>query len=221
MSDMKIDDCWNTIGIWSHASPRCEKLDKLLHCYNCSVFSNAGKQLLNRDSDINYLGEWKKNLAKPQIEFDDTSDAAMVFRLGDEWFALSTNCIREITYCDKFHSLPHTRDPVLRGLVNVRGNLILCVSLGYLFGLHKAGLDPSDHKSISRYVVVDYGDYTYAFPVSEINNIIHFNLEQTDKPPATLESASQRFTRSVIKLDPLNIALLDEELLFHALERCV
>jgi len=221
MSELKINDCWNTIGIWSNASERCEKLEKLLHCHNCDVFSNAGKLLLNREHDQHYLGEWKKNLAKPQQSFDDTSHSAMVFRLGDEWFALATECIREITYCDKFHSLPHTRDPVLRGLVNVRGDLILCISLGYLFGLHKAGAEAAQHKSISRYVVVEQDAYTYAFPVSEINNIIHFNLDQAEKPPATVEAASQRFTKGVLKLEPINIALLDEALVFHALERCV
>ncbi|TNF36192.1 MAG: chemotaxis protein CheW, partial [Gammaproteobacteria bacterium] len=133
-----IHDCWNKIGIWGKEKPRCRELDELVHCNNCPVYAEAGRMLLGRPVDKNYLDEWLGNLSKPRDEASDQTHSALCFRLGDEWFALPSAIIREITHCSKHHSLPHRKNRVLRGLVNVRGELLLCFSLGALFQLQKS-----------------------------------------------------------------------------------
>ena len=43
-----IDDCWNRIGVWGTETPRCPKLEDVVHCRNCEVYSAAGRLVLER-----------------------------------------------------------------------------------------------------------------------------------------------------------------------------
>jgi chemotaxis signal transduction protein len=127
---------------------------------------------------------------------------------------------QEITYCDKHHSLPHRKSPVLRGLVNVRGELLLCFSLGYLFKLQKSEKPLASNKTVhERYIVISDEQEDYTFPVSEVNNILRYDPELLEKPPATINEAACSFVKGIIKHDRLNIGILDSDLVFTALHR--
>lgn len=220
MHDIIINDCWNKIGVWGKEQPRCPQLDTLIHCNNCPVYSNAGRALLNREAEQEYIDEWTGNLSTPRSENGKQLKSVLVFRLGDEWFALPSRVIKEITYCDKHHSLPHRKSPVLRGLVNVRGELLLCFSLGYLFKLQKSEKNPATHKTIhERYIVISDDQEDYTFPVSEVNNILRYDPDLLEKPPATINEASASFVRGIIKHNRLNIGILDSDLVLTALHR--
>src|SRR6185312_13730242 len=67
--------------------------------------------------------------------------SAVFFRLGAEWFALSTHVFQEVAEHRRIHSLPHRRDGHLLGLINIRGELQLCVSLGRLLQIEHAQSD--------------------------------------------------------------------------------
>lgn len=220
MQKITINDCWNTIGVWSHASPRCEKLDKLTHCRNCSVYSSAGRKLLDREHDKNYQQEWNSNLARPRENISNNNKSALIFRLGDEWFAIATHVIREVTYCNNHHSLPHRKNMVLRGIVNVHGELLLCVSLGYLFKIQKSEKEYSHEKTIhQRYIVISEDSEHYTFPVSEVRSMLKFNPDMLQKSPSTSSESAGSFIRGIIRHEDLHIGLIDTELLFHALRR--
>jgi len=131
MNEDTLSDCWNKIGGWGDQTPRCERQKDLTHCHNCNIYSQAGSKLLSRPAEEDYLNEWKKNISTPRKDKNIHLKAALVFRMGDEWFALASRFVKEITHCDKHHTLPHRKNHVLRGLVNVRGEVLLNVSLGY------------------------------------------------------------------------------------------
>jgi len=220
MQDIKIKDCWNIIGIWGNEIPRCPELDKLIHCHNCPVYSNAGRLLLDRDTDSIYIDEWTNNLKEPRNTEDKNQQSALVFRIGGEWFALPSNIIREITQCDKHHSLPHRKNKILRGLVNVRGELLLSVSLGYLFKINKTEKTEAQNKIIhERYIVIsDKGDL-FAFPVSEVKDTLKYDPNELQNTPSTVNTTSSNFIKGVIEQNKTHIGLLDSELLFSALNR--
>ncbi len=220
MQDNNIKDCWNTIGIWGSEAPQCPELNKLTHCHNCSVYSNAGRLLLDRETDSIYIEEWTSNLKKPRANDDHNQQSALVFRIGNEWFALPSNIVREITQCDKHHSLPHRKNQILRGLVNVRGELLLSVSLGYLFKLHKTETLETQHKVIhERYIVISDNGECFAFPVSEVKDTLKYDPDDLQNTPSTVNNSSSNFIKGVIKQNEIHIGLLDSELLFSALHR--
>ena len=61
----------------------------------------------------------------------------VIFRIGTEWLALPTGIFQEVVDQCVVRTLPHRRGGILRGLVNVRGELLLCVALGAVLGLEK------------------------------------------------------------------------------------
>ena len=220
MNEIKINDCWNSIGVWSRVRTRCPELEKLVHCRNCPVYSNAGHQLLDRQNDAGYQQLWTRNLEKPREEKQSNLHSALAFRLGDEWFALQTSIIREVTYCNNHHSLPHRTNKILRGIVNVRGELLLCVSLGYLFKLQKSEKDYDTTKPIhQRYIVIGDNEEYYTFPVSEVRNTLRYDVDAIQKPPSTLAEATSCYVSGIIVHEDTHIGLINNELLFNTLHR--
>lgn len=215
--DLKINDCWNTIGVWGDVSPRCERLKELIHCHNCDIYSKAGSALLSRPAESSYLAEWQENLSKPRQDINIRLKSALVFRMGDEWFALASNFVKEITHCDKHHSLPHRKNHVLRGLVNVRGDLLLNVSLGYLFKINKS--ETSSKYTNERYVVIEDNEEQFAFPVTEVREIIHYDMEDIQATPSTINKDTSCFIKGIIRHKNTDVGILDSDLVFTALHK--
>ena len=44
--------------------PRCPRLDEVIHCRNCEVFTQAGRNLLERALPEEYKEEWGSVLVK-------------------------------------------------------------------------------------------------------------------------------------------------------------
>jgi hypothetical protein len=42
MSSVKLNDCWNKIGVWGNRE--CGELKHAIHCRNCIVYSSAAAQ---------------------------------------------------------------------------------------------------------------------------------------------------------------------------------
>jgi chemotaxis-related protein WspD len=66
-------------------------------------------------------------LAEPEARADSESTSMLVFRLGREWLALPATSLVEVTALRPLHRVPHRTSGVLEGLVNIRGQLQLCV----------------------------------------------------------------------------------------------
>ena len=217
MKNININDCWNSIGVWGDQSPRCERLKNIIHCHNCEIYTQAGHQLLSRPAEESYLAEWKANLNQPRTEKNINLKSALVFRMGDEWFALASKFVKEITHCDKHHSLPHRKNQVLRGLVNVHGELLLNVSLGYLFKISKS--ETESKYTHERYIVINDNDELFAFPVTEVREIIHYRMEDIQATPSTIKKDTSCFIKGIIQHKNTDVGILNSDLVFSALHK--
>lgn len=214
------DDCWNRIGVWAPQGKTCPRLVEVVHCQNCDVYSAAGKRLLDRESPPQYREEWTENLRRQKDRAEQSTASAFVFRLGDEWFALPTEVLSEVTEFRGIHRVPHSASKVLRGLVNIRGELHLCVSLGYLFGLEKGEpVSAARRKIHERIVVIERQRERLVFPVSEVSAIHRFTDEQVIEPPSTITNESGTFLSGVLHIGSRHAGLLNPDLLFQALHK--
>lgn len=127
------NDCWNKIGVKGDRS--CPELSKHVHCRNCPVFTAAGQRLFEREPPPGHLSEWTKRLAEPEIPVEQGTVSVLVFRIGEEWLAADIALLVEIGELRPIHTIPHRTNEILAGLVNIRGELELCVSLGGLLGI--------------------------------------------------------------------------------------
>lgn len=216
---VSIHDCWNKIGVWGKAD--CPELKKYVHCRNCPVYSAAAAQLLNVPTSPDYIEEWTGLIAqKREIKEPDTR-SVMIFCLGMEWFALSTKMFKEVAESKAIHSLPHQRKGFVLGVVNIRGELLICVSVAEALGLGKTPETHSREKSLAhhRLLIVNDKGQRLVFPVDQVGGIHHFSRKEVKEVPATVSGATATYTTGMLSWQDKSVGLLDEQLLLYTLNK--
>jgi chemotaxis-related protein WspD len=212
--------CWKRIGVWGNEEPKCPKLEEVIHCRNCDVFTQAGRNLLERALREEYKDEWGSILIKKKGKEPVGAIAVVVFRIESEWMAIAAGLFAEIIDDVNIHTLPHRKTPILLGLVNVHGEIQLCVSLKHLMNLEDAPRKKSgEEKAKKRLMVVSKDGEQWVFPVNEIHGIHHFNPSFLENVPVTIAKCKSTFTKGIFKWEKKHVALLDDELLLYNLKR--
>ena len=216
-----LQDCWNQVGVQGDGT--CPRLDEFFHCRNCPVYRSAAARGLHGEPPADYLAEWTARLAEPPAATSEPNTASvMIFRLGAEWLALPASIFQEVAEPRPVHSLPHRRGKGLQGLVNVRGELVVCVSLAGTLGIDEnSAVVAADthHMVYRRLVVVGTDGGRLAFPVTEVHGIEGFAPSQLRPVPATLGLSSSRYTRGILAWQGRRVGCLDSVALFTTLNR--
>jgi chemotaxis-related protein WspD len=213
-----IDDCWNRIGVRGDSS--CPELVKHVHCRNCPTYSAAASDLLDIEVPADYLRHWTKLVALERSFTAAEMCSVVVFRIGDERLALPSGILREIADLRTIHTLPHRRTQTILGLVAIRGELLVCVSLRPILGLAPSGERPSGPKGAKRRLLVVGRDTDrLVIEVDEVYGIERYHPGDIRPVPATLEKAFVTYTKAVIAWGEHTVGLIDDELLMRTLER--
>lgn len=215
---MKLNDCWNHIGVWGNGS--CTELGKAVHCRNCPVYSAAAAALLDRDIDGDYLSAAASHYRGEKQSAERNTESVIVFRIGAEWLALSAAVFQEVCSLRPVHSLPHRRNGNVLGIANVRGALIVCVSLHALLSIEKAAGATDTRRLVhERLLVVSRDGERLAFPVDEIHGIHRFHPGQLGEVPATVAICTATYTRATLPWQDKAVGVLDDQLLFYSLNK--
>ncbi len=226
-----LNDCWNKIGVMGDRT--CGELKTVIHCRNCKVYSAAGRSLLERNAPPEYLTEWTDILSEASttqagagegtlVRATDTL-SVIIFRLGNERLALPVNILQEVTPPYPIHTVPHRRNSVFLGLINIRGETLLCISLRDLLGL-EAIAEPADFmKTINpqRMIVAGKNENKWVFPVDEVHGTYRFHLNEFKDAPVVISKASEAYTKGVVTWQGKKINFLDSEQLFYTLSHKV
>jgi chemotaxis-related protein WspD len=191
--------------------------------------TSFGIRLLDREVPEESLRERTAHVAAPRNLIRKGTKSIVVFRLGVEWFGLATEVFQEALEEWTVHTLPHRRGGMLEGLVNVRGELLLCVSLGNLLGPGPAPelkgtrppLKETGAKRLRPHLLVcSRGGDRLAFVVSEVFGIHRYHPEDLRDAPATLTNAAAgAYTIGLVPWNARTVGCLDHELIFNALTR--
>ena len=212
-----LPDCWNRIGVSGDSS--CGELSKYVHCRNCPVYSAAGTLLLNRELPATYRQDWAEHFSREKSRIIPGKLSAVIFRIGSEWLALPTRVFHEVAEYRTIHSLPHRQDGLVLGLINFRGELLVCVSLSRLLGVERESVGAKPCKVYDRLVIVEWQGNLLTFPVHEVRGIHRFNPEELQESPATVALASTTYSRGILNWGDKKVGFLDEQSLFSTLSR--
>jgi chemotaxis-related protein WspD len=213
MNSLPVIDCWKRIGIWGDRS--CPELKTYLHCRNCPVYSAGAVRLLDAEVSDAYLAGHARHYAEAKREVRHGARSAVIFRVVGEWFALATTVFREIAPMRPVHSLPHRRDRIVTGLVNIRGELLVCISMAATLGLAgEAGQDRT-----ARLAVVSRESDRFVFVADEIAGLHRFDEVDLGPVPATLAHARAAYTRGILTWRERPVGVIDDQLLFYTLNR--
>lgn len=204
-----IDDCWNRIGV--HGDKSCPLLTEHIHCRNCSVYSAAATRLLDRYA----LQQDDQERVHAPLDNDIVTRSLLVFRLGEEWLALTTRSLVEVAPLQAIHSLPHQRSRALLGVANVRGALVACLSLAQMLDLEPGSAALSGGRIMPRMLIVAAQGGPVVVPVDEVDGIHAID----ERLLAAASPSGDKYTRGVLPFKGRSLRWLDEAQLLSAVAR--
>lgn len=221
-------DCWRTIGVTGDRS--CPELKTYIHCRNCPVMAEAARAFFDRLAPIGYLESWSGILEERGGGTDLDVLSVLVFRLADEWLALPASALVEVTKERRCHRVPHRTGGVLEGLVNIRGQLQVCVSAQRLLGIEAAPSSPAtpatdsiriDSPELRRLLVIErqgrLGPDRWVFPVDQVAGVIRVGRAMLRAVPATVSQSGARYCLALFDWQGVIVGILDETRFIDAL----
>jgi chemotaxis-related protein WspD len=174
-----------------------------------------------------YTAQWTEHVARPVQKADRDTASAVIFRIGAEWLALPAAAIQEVSNLKPIHRVPHRTSGVVLGVVNVRGELLTCVSLARVFGLDAGESSESSERARAshtlftrkRMLVIRRKNLRAACPVDYVEGVHRYAPAMLNAVPATVAKAGTRYSRALLPWREQTVGILDEELLFSALKR--
>ncbi|HTV02371.1 MAG TPA: chemotaxis protein CheW [Luteitalea sp.] len=127
------------------------------------------------------------------------------FVLADMYFGVEVEKVQEVLKFQQMTRIP-LAPPVVRGLINLRGQIVTAVELRRRLGLAER---PSG--ALPMNVVVRTTDGLASLLVDEIGDVLEVEAAQFEPTPDTLTGPARDLVRGVFKLKNQLLLLLDEE----------
>ena len=214
-----IKDCWNTIGVRGDAS--CKELVQHIHCRNCPVYSSAAAHLLDREPTADYVAHWTEQARRAKGLAEQDAISVLIFRIRSERLALPTKALTEIASLRPIHSIPHRRNGVVLGVANIRGELLVCLSLQEMLSVQTPAVAEKGQSAAGRFLVIQRDRTRAVCPVDEVHGIERVLERDLGPTPATVRGSAATYTRALLTWKTHTVGLLDEQVLFQAVNRSV
>ncbi len=124
------------------------------------------------------------------------------FFVGKEEYGLEILRVREIIRVKQITRLP--RSPgFVKGIINLRGDVIPILSLG-----EKFGLPPTELSAATRVIVVEIDGQLIGMAVDSVSAVLRIQADRIDPPPPMIGGLSREFVAGVGKVGERLVILL-------------
>jgi purine-binding chemotaxis protein CheW len=127
------------------------------------------------------------------------------FHVGDLYFGIDVQKVQEVLRFQETTRVPKA-PPVIRGLINLRGQIVTAIDMRTRLGLPVRPLD-----STPMNVVIRTAEGPLSLLVDEIGDVVEVCAEQFESAPANLPEPQRETLRGVFKLERELLLVLDEE----------
>ena len=131
------------------------------------------------------------------------------FFVGDLFCGIEVLKVQEVLRYQTTTRAP-LADRVVRGLINLRGQIVTAIDLRRRLGLPNG---PPEHRPIN--IVVRTADGPVSFLVDDIGDVLDTDEGSFERPPETLAPAARAFVRGVCKLPERLLLALDFDALLN------
>lgn len=128
------------------------------------------------------------------------------FYVGDGYFGIPVEQVQEVVRPQPITPVP-LAPKVVRGLINLRGQILTAIDLRYRLGLGEPG-DPAKLMN----VVVRTDDAPVSFLVDEIGEVVDVDEDTYEVPPETLQGDMRELIGGAYKLPGALLLALSTEL---------
>lgn len=132
--------------------------------------------------------------------------SVLLFRLGDEWYAVNVDDVREIYQEYLITPIPCVPDFIL-GVVNIRGEIISVTDVARMMRLGALTTDAGQAPAI----VVHGATSTTAIVVDEIGDIVDVPRDGIEPPLSTIDKSQAEFIAGSIYIDGRLIGLVNKD----------
>lgn len=183
------------------------------------------KKLLDRPARSEYQQMWKELLKREKLAKQEQEEhSILLFSLADHWLGIDTMFLNEVIESRPIHRVPHCRKDLLKGVVNLKGQLKLCISLEYLLGIsteQKELLQQKQTLTYHRMLAISRAKQLWIFCVDSVWGVVNYSTNRLIDPPVNISKSTACYLKGILPWRDKDVALLDEELLFESLRRMV
>jgi purine-binding chemotaxis protein CheW len=131
----------------------------------------------------------------------------IVFKLGEEEYGLNIDQIKEVVITPAITRMPQTL-PYVKGVANIRGNIIAMLDLEEKFGLVQSRANEKAKNNFT--LVIESEEYKMGILVREVPNTLTISSGSIESAALTsdLQSEQSYFT-GIVKLDKRLIIMID------------
>ncbi len=127
------------------------------------------------------------------------------FFVGDGYFGIPVQQVQEVVRPQPITPVP-LAPKVIRGLINLRGQILTAIDLRYRLGLG----EPGDPAKLTN-VVVRTDDSPVSFLVDEIGEVVDVDEASFEHPPETLQGDTRELIGGAYKLEGRLLLVLSTE----------
>jgi purine-binding chemotaxis protein CheW len=125
------------------------------------------------------------------------------FYIGEDLFGINTKQVQEILHYQKITPVSLVPEYV-RGLINLRGQIVTVIDLRYLLGLL-----PLEDETTRMHLVVKSEEEAICLFVDRMNTIVSVKADQLLPPPGTVQGMAAQYIREVCQVDDDLLMILD------------
>ncbi len=141
----------------------------------------------------------------------------VVFKIDTEEFGVEIRTVQEIIRMANITEIPRA-PPYVKGIINLRGQIIVVISLNAIMGMQSKELDAN-----SRIIVSDIDGTVMGFIVDSVSEVIRLPLKSIETTPTMItDRIKTEYFKGVGKVDNRMLIILNldkmlngEELIHH------
>jgi len=144
---------------------------------------------------------------------DTLRNKYLSFQVRNEIYAFEIKYVTEIIGIQKITKIPNI-SPYVKGIINLRGNIIPVINVRNRFGLEEISYD--DRTCI---IVIKKDNDVVGLIVDKVSEVFNLTSQQITPPHSTKKGANGKFINGISKIDDEVIILLDiNKVLYDSLE---
>lgn len=132
----------------------------------------------------------------------------VTFWLDDFLFGIDVKTVQEIIRTQRLTRVP-LADPSIRGLINLRGQIVTVVDLKQRLGFRAADAVPRDAHAMNVVVRTEGGPIS--FQVDRIGDVLDVDDSMFEPPPATVKQSARELLEGIYKLKDRFLHVLSVE----------
>ena len=142
-------------------------------------------------------------------EDESIDDMYLTFELGNEIYGIEIGFVTEIVGVQKITLVPDMPD-YMKGVVNLRGNVIPVIDMRLRFGM-----EARDYDERTCFVVIDIDNTQMTIVVDTVSEVVTIEEENVSAPPAIASAGSKNYIKGMARVgEDVKILLDGHKILF-------